>query len=164
MGGPATLNGARLGLTDKRGESVQVRNILSRKGNAVATIGRHDTVRDVIGSLEAHGIGALVVIESDQIVGIISERDVVRGLTAHGPELLDHPVAEVMTQDVMTCTPRDSIEHLMATMTERRIRHLPVLSEGRLAGIVSIGDIVKYRVDELELENNRIHEYISTGR
>ncbi|KAA0235328.1 MAG: Inosine-5'-monophosphate dehydrogenase [Acidimicrobiales bacterium] len=143
---------------------MQVRNILSRKGSSVATIGRHDTVKDVIDSLEAHGIGALVVIEADQIIGIISERDVVRGLTAHGPGLLGHPVAEVMTREVMTCTPRDSIDHLMATMTERRIRHLPVLSEGRLAGIVSIGDIVKYRVDELELENNRMHEYITTGR
>ena len=143
---------------------MQVRRILNRKGTAVATINPDESVNDVIAALEEHGIGSLVVLKAGEIVGIISERDIVRGLSAHGPALLNRRVAEVMTAEVMTCTPRDTIDHLMATMTEQRIRHLPVISDGHLAGIVSIGDIVKFRVDELEFENNRIHEYITTGR
>jgi CBS domain-containing protein len=93
----------------------------------------------------------------------VSERDIVRGLTEHGPQLLGLPVSRVMTSPVITCGPEDTVTALMARMTRHRVRHLPVLEGGRLCGIVSIGDVVKHRLDELELEANVLREALMTS-
>jgi len=136
--------------------------ILSRKGADVFTIDPDATVADAVEELRVHHCGALIV-SSDGVVvtGIVSERDVVRQLAEHGHEVLDRPVASVMTGDVVTCTPADTTEQLMALVTDRRIRHVPVIDADRLAGVVSIGDIVAARVSELEDETQLLHDYIS---
>ena len=123
------------------------------------------TVGEAARTLAKHGIGALVIASGDQDVrGILSERDIVRGLATQGLAVLDAPVATLMTTSVATCAPDDGLDALMATMTDQRVRHLPVLDGGRLAGIVSIGDVVKHRVDELQVEAKTLHDYIETGR
>ncbi len=110
-------------------------------------------------------IGALVVSEDNiEVLGIISERDIVRGLADHGLDLLDMRVDELMTREVFTCAPTDRTSKLMAKITERRIRHLPVIENGALCGIVSIGDVVKVRLDEIESEANALRDYISGRR
>jgi CBS domain-containing protein len=144
---------------------VRISSLLQAKGGSVATIAPQRTVRDVVAELARHGIGALVVTEDgERIIGIVSERDVVRALHQRGATVLDDDVASVMTAEVRTCAPDDSVHSLMATMTEHRVRHVPVVVEGVLSGIVSIGDVVKQRIGELESENSAIIEYIQTGR
>ncbi len=107
-------------------------------------------------------IGVLVVCEDDiEVLGIISERDIVRGLADHGLDLLDMRVDELMTREVSTCAPTDRTGQLMAKMTDRRISHLPVIDSGALCGIVSIGDVVKVRLDEIESEASALREYVS---
>ncbi|WP_285613547.1 CBS domain-containing protein [Actinokineospora globicatena] len=134
------------------------------EGAAVATVDPGTTVEGLIAELARYNVGALVVLDGDQVVGIVSERDVVRGLTARGAELLGATVADIMTADVRTCLPTDSVDSLAATMTERRIRHLPVLDEqGALAGIVSIGDVVKSHISQLEADRDQLQSYISQG-
>jgi CBS domain-containing protein len=144
---------------------MQVQGILADKGNDVATVAPDITVRDAVGQLRDRGIGALVVsADGRSIDGIVSERDVVRHL-ADGPEVLDVEVRTVMTSDVYTCAPIDTVDQLMALMTEHRIRHVPVVDdEGHLLGIVSIGDVVKQRLGDLEGENRALVEYIQHGR
>jgi len=133
--------------------------ILRAKGTHVETVRPDATLRVVAWTLKVNDVGALVVTrQDDRILGIISERDVVRALTDHGPDVVRVPVSEVMTTAVKTCSPSDSITAVMARMTRDRIRHLPVMDGGRLAGIVSIGDVVKYRLDELELEANVLRD------
>ena len=110
-----------------------------------------------------HNIGAMVVVSPDGLVGIVSERDVVRKLHELGAELLRRPVSEIMTTMVATCTPDDSVDHLSALMTEKRVRHIPVVVDGRLAGIVSIGDVVKTRMEELEAQQEQLQAYITQG-
>lgn len=143
---------------------MRVAEILERKGTKTVTVTRTDTVGRAVEILREHGFGALVV-SSDgrKIEGIVSERDVVRALGVRD-NLLDTPVSEIMTEHVITCTPSDRIDHLMSMMTEKRIRHLPVDVDGALSGLVSIGDVVKYRVSELEDETEVIHNYIQHGR
>jgi CBS domain-containing protein len=142
-----------------------VRSILQRKGADVVTIDDDATVGEAARTLAKHGIGALVIASDEQGVrGILSERDIVRGLATQGLAVLDAPVGNLMTTVVATCSPDDGLDLLMATMTDQRVRHLPVLEDGRLAGIVSIGDVVKYRVDELQVEAQTLHDYIETGR
>jgi CBS domain-containing protein len=144
---------------------MRVSGILAAKGATVATIAPHATVAEAADELRLHGIGALVVSSDGRgIEGIVSERDVVRALAERGERILREPVSQLMTVEVFTCSPEDSVEHLMRTMTDRRTRHLPVAVEGELAGIVSIGDIVKWRLGELEDETRHLHEYITTGR
>jgi len=144
---------------------MRVSGILATKGTTVATIAPRASVAEAADELRLHGIGALVVSPDGLTIdGIISERDLVRALAERGERILSEPVTRLMTTEVWTCAPEDSVEHLMRTMTERRTRHLPVVSEGQLAGIVSIGDIVKWRLTELEDETRQLHEYISTGR
>jgi CBS domain-containing protein len=133
--------------------------ILKTKGTHVETIRPDSTRRMAAWNLKVKGIGALVVSRDDErVLGILSERDIVRALTDHGPDVVRVPVSEVMTTTVKTCSPGDSITAVMARMTRDRIRHLPVIQDGRLAGIVSIGDVVKYRLDELELEANILRD------
>jgi CBS domain-containing protein len=112
-----------------------------------------------------HRIGALVVTaDGVRIDGIVSERDIARALHRHGTDVLGLAVADVMTADVYTCGPDDTVDELMALMTARRVRHVPVVVDGHLSGIVSIGDVVKYRVQELEKDNSSLVEYIQSGR
>ena len=133
--------------------------ILRTKGTHVETVRPATTLRVAAWNLKAKRIGALVVSQDDErILGIISERDIVRALSDHGPDVVRLDVSEIMTTAVKTCSPRESITAVMARMTRDHIRHLPVVDSGRLAGIVSIGDIVKYRLDELELEANILRD------
>jgi CBS domain-containing protein len=144
---------------------MRVSGILAAKGATVATIAPHASVAEAADELRLHGIGALVVSADGRgIDGIVSERDLVRALAERGERIMSEPVSQLMTVEVWTCAPEDSVEHLMRTMTERRTRHLPVAVEGVLAGIVSIGDIVKWRLTELEDETRQLHDYITTGR
>lgn len=138
---------------------MDVDGILRAKGATVVTIRPDATIRELVQSLRDQRIGAIVVSEDGRSVqGIISERDVVRGLAEVGPRVLDAPVAELMTREVVSCSLRDTVKHLMTEMTRRRIRHLPVVADGVLCGIVSIGDVVKNRLEELETETNVLRE------
>jgi CBS domain-containing protein len=138
---------------------MNVDGILRTKGVAVVTIRPDATVGDLVRGLVADRIGAMIVSEDGRsILGIISERDVVRGLAERGSRILEAPVAELMTRDVVSCTPRDTVKQVMAEMTRRRVRHLPVVADGVLCGIVSIGDVVKNRLEEMETETNVLRE------
>ncbi len=140
---------------------MHIEEVLAEKRRPeVVTIGPEARVAEVVASLAEHGIGALVVSTGDDAVdGIVSERDVVRRLAAD-PEVLGLRVRDVMTAAVETCEPTSSLDEVMAIMTERRIRHLPVLSDGRLVGIVSIGDVVKHKLAELQFERDQLDHYV----
>lgn len=142
---------------------MNVQSIIGGKGSEVATIPQTATLRDAVRALGERRIGALVVSgDGRAIEGIISERDIVRAAAALGESSLDRSVGSVMSTDVITCAAGDGVDRLMSLMTERRIRHLPVVDErGHLTGIVSIGDVVKARLSELEHENHALAEYIS---
>ena len=143
---------------------MNVETILKGKGRSVATIAPDATIREAVDLLRRKGIGAIVVSSDGAIVaGILSERDIVHALAERGTELLALPVSVLMTRHVFTCKPGDTVAELMAQMTERRIRHLPVLENGRLAGIVSIGDVVKHRVDEVEEEASSLRQFITSA-
>jgi CBS domain-containing protein len=122
------------------------------------------TVAEVASLLKARRIGAVVVTDAaGGLCGIVSERDLACGLADHGARLLEMRVSQLMTGDVVTCSPEDGIGQLMHTMTERRFRHLPVIEDGRMIGIISIGDVVKHRLQELEAETNLLQDYIAGG-
>lgn len=156
-----------------------IQHILHRKGGEVETIPATATVADAVARLRDRNIGALVVTDepgeeageeagddagtAGAIAGILSERDIVRAL-AGSKAPLDQPVRELMTTEVTTCGARATVDELMRLMTDRRIRHIPVVEGRRLVGIVSIGDIVKSRIDELQAETETLHEYLSSGR
>jgi len=144
---------------------MHIHDVLQSKGsNAVETIAPDATVRDLVSRLAELNIGALVVSNDDETaLGIVSERDVVRQL-ASGPDVLDSPVSSIMTSDIQACDLDDSLESLMATMTEHRIRHVPVVRDGKLAGIVSIGDAVKQRMAQLEFERDQLDRYVTGSR
>jgi CBS domain-containing protein len=142
---------------------MRISDVLRGKGTDVATVPPTAAVSELIDALARHNVGALVVVDGDSVVGIVSERDVVRQLHARGAALLDAPVTEIMTTEVVTCVPTDHVDSLAATMTERRIRHMPVVVDGQLAGIVSIGDVVKSRIDELETDRQQLESYIARG-
>ena len=140
---------------------MRISEILRRKGASVVTVSPEASVRQLLDLLAEHNVGALVVTESElTIAGIVSERDVVRQLHERGADLLDAPVSSIMTAEVHTCKPDARVDELRRTMTNHRIRHLPVVSEGRLIGIVSIGDVVKSTIDELESERDHLVGYI----
>ena len=141
---------------------MNVETILRTKGRAVETIRPGETVGAAIDMLVSRNIGALVASEDgEKVEGILSERDIVHALIRHGPHLLSLSVSEVMTRPVVTCDPAESVGELMAEMTNRRIRHLPVVQDGRLFGIVSIGDLVKNRLDEIEYEASSMRSFIA---
>ncbi len=143
---------------------MHVTEILARKGTEVATVGPDDPVSTAVAALAEFGVGALIVsADGASIDGIVSERDVVRSIGAEGARILDAPVRSIMTADVRTCAPSDTVAQLMGSMTEHRIRHLPVLDDGRLGGVISIGDVVKWRVSELEDEARHIQDYIQSS-
>jgi CBS domain-containing protein len=143
--------------------TMRIADVLRTKGGAVATITPETSVSGLLNELSLHNIGAMVVVSADGVVGIVSERDVVRKLHEHGSDLLKLPVSEIMTTMVATCTPTDTVDHLTAVMTTKRVRHIPVVENDRLIGIVSIGDIVKQRMEELETEQRALQDYITRG-
>ena len=145
---------------------MNVESILGVKGNAVVTINDAASLADAVMTLRDNRIGALVVSNDGQhIDGIVSERDVVRALANHGASALGRKVLSVMSTDVVTCRSEDAVESLMLSMTERRIRHLPVVDDdGVLGGVISIGDVVKARLGQLETENQQLYDYITQGR
>ena len=142
---------------------MNVQSILGSKGNAVETIAQTSTLFDAARQLGERKIGALVVSgDGRAIEGIVSERDIVRATSNGGADALGHPVGSVMSTDVVTCSCGDGVDQLMSLMTDRRIRHLPVVDDaGQLVGIISIGDVVKARLAELEHENQALTQYIS---
>jgi CBS domain-containing protein len=141
-----------------------VKSILSAKGSDVATIAPTATLAEATTFLADRKIGALVVTGAGgRITGIISERDIVRAFARHGGGAFQLPLSEVMTRKVVTCTPTDTVAVLMERMTAGKFRHLPVLDDGRLVGIISIGDVVKYRLTELEFEQGAMRDYIQTA-
>ncbi|MGW4484692.1 CBS domain-containing protein [Amycolatopsis sp. NPDC004368] len=143
---------------------MRIADLLRTKGAAVATVAPGTTVTELLAGLARHNVGAMVVVTPEGgIAGIVSERDVVRRLNEHGPTVLDGPVADIMTKLVASAGPEDSVDALSVLMTERRIRHVPVLDDGRLAGIVSIGDVVKSRIEMLEKSQEQLEAYISQG-
>ncbi|MFW3172884.1 CBS domain-containing protein [Geodermatophilus sp. CPCC 206100] len=142
---------------------MHIRQVLRRKGSEVATVAASADIRTALALLAEHGVGALVVSGDGRAVeGIVSERDVVRALHERGAALLTDPVSSVMTADVHTCVPDSGVEELARTMTDRRVRHVPVVDGGVLVGIVSIGDVVKFRLDQLEEERAQLVDYIQT--
>lgn len=142
---------------------MRIADILRAKGSAVATVTPTTTVTGLLAELGVHNIGAMVVVDSAGVVGIVSERDIVRHLGEHGPDLLRHPVTEIMSPVAVTCRPDDPVDGLAALMTNNRVRHVPVLEGGRLVGIVSIGDVVKVRMEELQSERQQLRAYITQG-
>lgn len=140
---------------------MRIADVLKGKGSQVATVTPSAPVPELLRLLEEFNVGALPVVEDERLVGIVSERDVVRRLAATGAGLLDLVVADIMTTGVATCSPGDSVSDLAKVMTERRFRHMPVVVDERLAGIVSIGDLVKARIDLLESETEQLQHYIA---
>ncbi|HEX3302663.1 MAG TPA: CBS domain-containing protein [Thermomicrobiales bacterium] len=142
---------------------MNVQTILGDKGTDVATITGNATVADAVRVLGERRIGALPVLEGDEVAGIMSERDVIYCLREHGAEALDWPVSRVMSAPAVTVEPATPVLAALAMITQRRIRHLPVVSGGRLVGIVSIGDLVKHRIERIEEEAAAMREYIQTA-
>lgn len=140
---------------------MKVAQLLKGKGEFVATISPDASVKEALAELAHHRVGALVV-SADGVkpTGIVSERDVVRKIHESGPGILDGPVSEIMSSEVQCAAPDDKLDTLMSMMTTHRIRHVPVLREGNLAGIISIGDVVKFRLDELQDDNRALIDYI----
>ncbi len=140
---------------------MKVAEILKIKGHAVMTVRPAETIKLLTHRLRLKNVGAMIVSENgSSIDGIISERDVAHGLAEHGNTMLDMPVAELMTRAVVTCTSDDSIADVAKIMTQRRIRHLPVQDGTKLVGVISVGDVVKHRLDEMELEAHVLRDYV----
>jgi CBS domain-containing protein len=140
-----------------------VRAILDAKGRQVVSIGADTKLSSAVKTLSERRIGALLVMAGGKIEGILSERDVVRELGERGPAVLDEPVRAVMTAKVMTCRRSDTVAFLMERMTEGKFRHLPVVEDGEVVGLISIGDVVKHRVMEYETEQEAMRDYIATA-
>ena len=141
----------------------RISDVLRNKGSEVVTVKPDTPVSELLALLVGRNIGAAVVSSGDAVVGIVSERDVVHCVYGRGGQLLSTPVSDIMTTEVVTCLPDDEVDSLMRVMTERRIRHLPVVVDGALIGIVSIGDMVKARIGELEEERAHLHSYLAAG-
>ncbi len=138
---------------------MKVAEILKAKGQDVITVRPDETIATLCHKLRLARVGAMVVIGGKgELAGIISERDIVHGLAEHGPRAMEMKVADLMTQRVLTCTPEDTIARVARTITESRVRHVPVLEERRLVGVVSIGDVVKNRLEEMSLEANVLRD------
>jgi CBS domain-containing protein len=140
-----------------------VARIINEKGRNVVTVAPEASLAEIAALLSEKRIGAILVVEKEAIRGIVSERDIVRALAKHGSEALRKVATECMTTKVITCRPEDTIHDVMQKMTAGRFRHLPVVQDAKLAGIVSIGDVVKHRIEEVEREADQIREYIATA-
>ena len=153
-----------MGLSQERRKPMTVKAIVCRKGTDVVTIDPTASLASAAKTLATHQIGAVIITGADrQVVGILSERDIVRALAERGSSALEEPVGQVMTRKVMTCSERDTVCEIMERMTAGKFRHLPVVERGRLAGLISIGDVVKYRLEEMAHESKALHEYILTA-
>jgi CBS domain-containing protein len=137
---------------------MNVDHVLQQKGTHVATIAPEASIKRAADWLRGNDIGALVVTRGDAVLGIISERDIIRALSQYGEQVASMEVKDIMTHGLITVTPEDDLSRLMKLMTSHRVRHLPVIRDGKLAGIISIGDVVKRRLDDLELEANVLHD------
>lgn len=146
---------------------MNVAGILKAKGRAVATAQSRETLLDVSSKLAANKIGAIVIIDGERsgkkVVGIISERDIIRCIAERGAAALSMAVGDVMTKSVVSCRESSTLEDLMAMMTQGRFRHLPVVEDGELTGIISIGDVVKHHIAEVELEVSAMRGYLASG-
>ena len=143
---------------------MKVASILQAKGTRLVTMRPSQTIAAVVRRLRSEGIGAIILSEDGQrMLGMISEREIVHSLAVHGTELLDLPASELMLRSVVTCGPDDSVRAVMAAMTRHRVRHIPVMEDGRLRGIVSIGDVVKHRLDEVESETRVLRDAYIAG-
>ncbi|MGZ4626458.1 MAG: CBS domain-containing protein [Kineosporiaceae bacterium] len=141
---------------------MRINDVLRRKGDIVVTIHAQETVGALLDALAEHKVGALVVTTADgDVEGIVSERDVVRHLQARGAVVLEQSVSTIMTSPVHTAAPETTLDELMVLMTEERIRHVPVVVDDRLRGIISIGDVVKHRIEELQSERDQLTAYIT---
>jgi CBS domain-containing protein len=142
---------------------VRIADVLKNKGAGVLTVAPETLVSDLLSGLVTRNVGAMVVVGPNGLVGIVSERDVVRMLHEHGAGALGRPVADIMTSEVITCSPEDTVDSLSGLMTTHRVRHVPVMDNGHLAGIVSIGDVVKTRMEALQAEREQLEAYITQG-
>jgi len=140
-----------------------VSQILRTKGDTVFTVKPAETVAAVADMLHTRGVGALVVLDAERVVGIVSERDIVRAVAAEGASCLKRPVSDFMTVNVLFAEPGETVDSLLGRMTDRRIRHLPVCAKERLVGIVSIGDLVKWKISEVEAEADGLKAYIAAS-
>ena len=144
---------------------MRIARILQTKGDLVLTIAPETPLKEAARELAKHGVGAMVVTDvSGELVGILSERDIARAVGMHGEGAFRFRAGEIMTTEVITCVEQDTVDSLMATMTNHRIRHVPVVRDDLLVGIVSIGDVVKHRLDELADETRALHDYLTMGR
>jgi CBS domain-containing protein len=135
-----------------------IKNILERKGSAVITIGVFESVSDAIDTMSERHIAALVLTNGERILGLVSERDILRAISKDGIGVLNSPIGHIANNSLVTVEPEETIERVMRLMTHSRVRHLPVMEKDQLVGIVSVGDIVKYRLEELELESNVLRD------
>ena len=143
---------------------MNVASILKVKGKSVATARPDETIESISQKLAARKIGAIVIVgDEGEVAGIISERDIIRAIAEKGGSALHLPVSDVMTKSVMSCNVASTIEQMMAVMTQGRFRHVPVLDEGALVGIISIGDVVKHHIAEVEMEVTAMRDYLATG-
>lgn len=140
---------------------MNISDILRFKGGDVWTIAPTDSVTALLSALAEHNVGALVVADGSGVLGIVSERDVVRRIAERGAALLDSPVEQIMTSIVVSCTSKDTVDGVGELMTQRRVRHMPVIDDGSLVGIVSIGDVVSSRIRQLEKDRGQLEQYIS---
>ena len=143
---------------------MSVESILNQKGTDVATIAPDVSIKRAADWLRAKNIGALVVTTDGTVLGLISEREIVHAMSRHGAAATSMPVSEIMRRGVITVSPAETVAHVMNLMTRHRVRHMPVLRDGKLAGIISIGDVVKHRLDDLELETHVLRDAHIAGR
>lgn len=140
---------------------MSISSILKSKGGNVISVKPDDTLATVIDTLTSNRIGAVLVMNGKRVAGVLSERDIVRALAKHGASALDARAADAMTAEVVSARPADTVEHVMETMTVGRFRHLPIIENGELVGIISIGDVVKRRIDDAEHEAQALKEYVA---
>jgi CBS domain-containing protein len=142
---------------------VQIANVLRAKGSVVATVPPDAPVTVVLAQMAKHRVGAVVVVDDGAVVGTVWERDLIRLLHERGASLVQAPILEIMNTDVISCMPTDEVDGVLRIMTDRRIRHLPVMVGDKLSGVVSMGDLVKARIDELETNRAYLQSYIGAG-
>lgn len=141
-----------------------VASIFTAKGREVYTVGPHISLLEVTKELREKRVGAvLVTSDTGEILGVLSERDIVRAIASDGSDVLERPVMTFMTREIVTCESADCVDHVMMLMTDRRVRHIPVVDQGALVGLVSIGDVVKSKIAESEMERHALRSYIATG-
>jgi len=143
---------------------MMIKTILKSKGDSVVTVGVFETVSDAMDMMVEHKIAALVLTNGAKVIGVVSERDILRAISDGGVSILNAPVGHIVTDRLITVSPEETTKRVMQLMTHHHIRHLPVMENGQLVGIVSVGDIVKYRLEELEMESNVLRDLAVAAR